>query len=155
MEISASTQAPEVVQRPELPAVKARQDVAVQVGSGPARGAAMAQKNQVESAKRAEAAQEMVEKTSKLPKPEEVAAAMLEINRWLNNRQVEVSHDDAAGKNVYRLTEKDSGKLIIQFPAEEVLNVSRRINQMVEAQQQGALSKQAGAVAGALFQKQA
>lgn len=156
MEVSGiNVQAPEVTQKLEAPVAKAPQVSSGQPeGAGASRTEAMVQKSQAESAKRAEATQEMVEKTAKIPKPDEVVAAIIQINEWLNNRQVEVTHDKDAGKDVYRLVEKDSGEIIIQFPSEEVLNISRRIAQMMDAQQ-GQIGKQAGIVAGALMQRQA
>lgn len=150
--VEAASNAQSKAPQPEAPA---RAEPTEKKSDAPS-GAELAGKQRADSAKRAAANQEMVEKTSKMPKAEEVVAAMIELNKWLNNRQVQVNHDEAAGKDVYSLVEKDSGKVIMQFPAEEVLNISRRINQMIEVQmQQGIGRQQAGAVAGALVQKQA
>lgn len=62
------------------------------------------------------------------------------INKALKqaNRNLEFSVDESTNKQVVRLVDTDTGDLIRQFPTEEMLAISRAIDQI----QQGLLLKQ-------------
>lgn len=74
------------------------------------------------------------------PTPEHLKRLVESANKALDksSAQLAFSVDDATNKSVVRVTELQSGKLIMQFPSEEMLAITRAIDQS----QQGALLRE-------------
>lgn len=74
------------------------------------------------------------------PSPEQLKRMVDDANKSLNksSSKLEFSVDDATNKTIVKVTESQSGKLIMQFPSEEMLSVTRAIDHA----QQGALLKE-------------
>jgi flagellar protein FlaG len=73
------------------------------------------------------------------PSPEQLKNMVDKANQSLNksSSQLEFSVDNATDKTVIKVKEAQSGKLIMQFPSEEMLSVTRAIDRA----QQGVLLK--------------
>ncbi|MCR4299351.1 MAG: flagellar protein FlaG [Gallionella sp.] len=71
---------------------------------------------------------------------EQVKSAMENINRVLkqSDRNLEFSVDESTKKQMFKLTDAETGDVIRQYPTEEMLAISRAIDQV----QQGLLLKQ-------------
>jgi len=74
------------------------------------------------------------------PSATKLQNAVENINKALKqaNRNLEFSVDESTNKRVVRLVDTDTGDLVRQFPSEEMLAISRAIDQI----QQGLLLKQ-------------
>ena len=74
------------------------------------------------------------------PSAAQLQNAVDNINKTLkqSNRNLEFSVDESTNKQVVRLVDTDTGDLVRQFPSEELLAISRAIDQI----QQGLLLKQ-------------
>lgn len=74
------------------------------------------------------------------PSAAQLRSAMDSINKTLKqaNRSLEFSVDESTNKRVVKLVDTDTGDLVRQFPSEELLAISRAIDQI----QQGLLLKQ-------------
>jgi flagellar protein FlaG len=77
---------------------------------------------------------------SRSPSSEELKEAVKAINRAMqqSNRNLEFSVDEDTDRLVVKLTDRETGELIRQFPSEETLAISRSIGEF----QQGFLLKQ-------------
>lgn len=73
------------------------------------------------------------------PSPEQLKNMVDKANQSLNksSSQLEFSVDNATDKTIIKVKEAQSGKLIMQFPSEEMLSVTRAIDRA----QQGVLLK--------------
>ena len=73
------------------------------------------------------------------PSPEQLKNMIDKANQSLNksSSQLEFSVDNATDKTIIKVKESQSGKLIMQFPSEEMLSVTRAIDRA----QQGVLLK--------------
>lgn len=71
---------------------------------------------------------------------EQVKSAVENINRALkqSNKNLEFSVDESTNKQVFKLTDSETGDVIRQYPTDEMLAISRAIDQI----QQGLLLKQ-------------
>lgn len=71
---------------------------------------------------------------------EQVKSAVENINRALkqSNKNLEFSVDESTKKTVFQLKDTETGDVIRQYPTEEMLSISRSIDQF----QQGLLLKQ-------------
>ena len=71
---------------------------------------------------------------------EQVKSAVENINRVLkqSNKNLEFSVDESTNKKVFKLTDMSTGEVIRQYPTEEMLAISRAIDQV----QKGLLLKQ-------------
>lgn len=71
---------------------------------------------------------------------EQVKSAVENINRVLkqSNKNLEFSVDDSTKKQMFKLKDSETGDVIRQYPTEEMLSISRAIDQI----QQGLLLKQ-------------
>jgi flagellar protein FlaG len=80
------------------------------------------------------------ETTSKQPSHAELRSVVDSINQALrqSSRDVEFSIDESTNKQVVKLVDKTTGDLIRQYPSEEMLAVSRAIDQF----QKGLLLRQ-------------
>jgi flagellar protein FlaG len=74
------------------------------------------------------------------PSPEQLKRMVDDANKSLNksSSKLEFSVDDATNKTIVKVTESQSGKLIMQFPSEEMLSITRAIDHA----QQGVLLKE-------------
>lgn len=74
------------------------------------------------------------------PSAAQLRSAMDSINKTLKqaNRSLEFSVDESTNKRVVKLVDTDTGDLVRQFPSEELLAISRAIDQI----RQGLLLKQ-------------
>jgi flagellar protein FlaG len=74
------------------------------------------------------------------PSPEQLRRMVDDANKSLNktSSKLEFSVDDKTNKNIVKVTESQSGKLIMQFPSEEMLSITRAIDHA----QQGVLLKE-------------
>ncbi len=74
------------------------------------------------------------------PSAAQLQNAVDSINKTLKlaNRSLEFSVDESTNKRVVKLVDTDTGDLVRQFPSEELLAISRAIDQI----QQGLLLKQ-------------
>lgn len=79
---------------------------------------------------------------------QELDEALLEVNEFVQtrNKQLNFSVDEDSGKQVVKVTDSESGDVIRQIPTEEVLNLSRRIQD---------LQMDVGSAVGMFFNKQA
>lgn len=73
------------------------------------------------------------------PSPEHLKHMVESANKAMDkqNSSLEFKVDNATNKTIIKVTEAGSGKLIMQFPSEEMLSVTRAIDHA----QQGALLK--------------
>ena len=71
---------------------------------------------------------------------EQIKSAVENINLALkqSNKNLEFSIDESTNKQVFKLTDAETGDVIRQYPTEEMLSISRAIDQV----QQGLLLKQ-------------
>ena len=71
---------------------------------------------------------------------EQVKSAVENINRVLkqSNKNLEFSVDESTNKQVFKLKDSETGDVIRQYPTEEMLSISRAIDQI----QHGLLLKQ-------------
>ncbi|MFA5372072.1 MAG: flagellar protein FlaG [Sideroxydans sp.] len=71
---------------------------------------------------------------------EQIKSAVENINLALkqSNKNLEFSIDESTNKQVFKLTDGETGDVIRQYPTEEMLSISRAIDQV----QQGLLLKQ-------------
>lgn len=74
------------------------------------------------------------------PSAEQVKSALDNINRALRqtNKNLEFSVDESTNKQMFKLKDSETGDVIRQYPTEEMLAISRAIDQI----QQGLLLKQ-------------
>lgn len=74
------------------------------------------------------------------PSAEQVKGAVDNINRALKqtNKNLEFSVDESTNRQMFKLTDAETGDVIRQYPTEEMLAISRAIDQV----QQGLLLKQ-------------
>jgi len=74
------------------------------------------------------------------PSAEQVKSAVDNINRALKqtNKNLEFSVDESTQKQMFKLKDSETGDVIRQYPTEEMLAISRAIDQV----QQGLLLKQ-------------
>lgn len=79
---------------------------------------------------------------------QELDEALLEVNEFVQtrNKQLNFSVDEDSGKQVVKVTDSESGDVIRQIPTEEVLSLSRRIQD---------LQMDVGSAVGMFFNKQA
>ena len=75
----------------------------------------------------------------------ETAVAQLSEFVQTNNRQLNFSVDEGSNKQVVKVTDAESGKIIRQIPSEEVLALSERLQD---------LQTEVGTAVGLLFNKQ-
>lgn len=82
------------------------------------------------------------------PSQQALDEALLEMNEFVQarNKQLNFSVDEDSGKQVVKVTDSESGDVIRQIPTEEVLNLSRRIQD---------LQMDVGSAVGVFFNKQA
>lgn len=85
----------------------------------------------------AEPAQVAVKNT---PSPEQLKRMVETANKTMDklSSKLEFTVDDATNKTVVKVTEAQSGKVIMQFPSEEMLSITRAI----DSSQHGALLKE-------------
>lgn len=85
----------------------------------------------------AEAAPVSVKNT---PSPEQLKRMVESANKTMDkiSSKLEFTVDDATNKTVVKVTEAQSGKVIMQFPSEEMLSITRAI----DSSQHGALLKE-------------
>ena len=71
---------------------------------------------------------------------EQIKSAVENINQALkqSNKNLEFSIDESTNKQVFKLTDSETGEVIRQYPTEEMLSISRAIDQV----QRGLLLKQ-------------
>jgi flagellar protein FlaG len=64
------------------------------------------------------------------PSPEQLQRMLEKANKAMDkvNSSLEFTVDDATNKTVIKVTEANSGKLIMQFPSEEMLSITRAID---------------------------
>jgi len=82
-----------------------------------------------------EQAQAKTESTTNTPdsvietKPEELETAVAQINDYMQNleRSLQFTIDDASGKDVVTVLDKNTEEVIRQFPSEEALVIARQI----------------------------
>ena len=81
-----------------------------------------------------------IEATPAQATPAQLQSAVDNINKALkqSNKNLEFSVDESTKKPVFQLKDTETGELIRQFPTEEMLAISRSIDQF----QQGLLLKQ-------------
>lgn len=74
------------------------------------------------------------------PSTEQVKGAVENINKVLKqaNKNLEFSVDETTKRQMFKLTDVETGDVIRQYPTEEMLSISRAIDQV----QQGLLLKQ-------------
>tara|TARA_R110000868_G_scaffold58224_2_gene179996 strand:+ start:463 stop:882 length:420 start_codon:yes stop_codon:yes gene_type:complete len=75
----------------------------------------------------------------------ETAAAQLSEFVQTNSRQLNFSVDEGSNKQVVKVTDAETGKIIRQIPSEEVLKLSERLQE---------LQTEVGTAVGLLFSKQ-
>ncbi|WP_339724808.1 flagellar protein FlaG [uncultured Paraglaciecola sp.] len=78
---------------------------------------------------------------------EQIATAVTQLSEFLqtSNRQLNFSVDEGSNKQVVKVTDAESGKIIRQIPTEEVLKLSERLQD---------LQTEVGTAVGLLFNKQ-
>lgn len=74
------------------------------------------------------------------PSPEQLKRMVESANKTMDkiSSKLEFTVDDATNKTVVKVTEAQSGKIIMQFPSEEMLSITRAI----DSSQHGALLKE-------------
>lgn len=79
--------------------------------------------------------------------PEQIESAVSQISEFVqaSNRQLNFSVDEGSNKQVVKVTDAESGKVIRQIPTEEVLKLSERLQE---------LQTEVGTAVGLLFSKQ-
>ena len=79
--------------------------------------------------------------------PEQIETAISQLSEFVqtNSRQLNFSVDEGSNKQVVRVTDAQSGKMIRQIPSEEVLKLSERLQD---------LQTEVGTAVGLLFNKQ-
>jgi len=77
------------------------------------------------------------------PSPEQIKNMVENANKAMDksNSSLEFSVDNATNKTIIKVTEAQSGKVIMQFPSEEMLSVTRAIDH-AQRPQQGLLLKE-------------
>jgi flagellar protein FlaG len=77
----------------------------------------------------------------------QVESAVSQLNEFVqsNNRQLDFSVDEGSNKQVVKVTDAQSGKIIRQIPSEELLKLSERLQD---------LQTEVGTAVGLLFNKQ-
>jgi flagellar protein FlaG len=78
---------------------------------------------------------------------EQIESAVSQLSEFVktNNRQLNFSVDEGSNKQVVKVTDSESGKIIRQIPTEEVLKLSERLQD---------LQTEVGTAVGLLFNKQ-
>ena len=78
---------------------------------------------------------------------EQIETAVAQLSEFVqtNNRQLNFSVDEGSNKQVVKVTDAESGKIIRQIPSEEVLKLSERLQE---------LQIEVGTAVGLLFNKQ-
>jgi flagellar protein FlaG len=78
---------------------------------------------------------------------EQIETAVAELSEFVqtNSRQLNFSVDEGSNKQVVKVTDAESGKIIRQIPSEEVLKLSERLQD---------LQTEVGTAVGILFNKQ-
>lgn len=78
---------------------------------------------------------------------EQIEAAVSKLSEFVqtNSRQLNFSVDEGSNKQVVKVTDAESGKVIRQIPSEEVLKLSERLQD---------LQTEVGTAVGLLFNKQ-
>ncbi|PKH00851.1 flagellar protein FlaG [Paraglaciecola sp. MB-3u-78] len=78
---------------------------------------------------------------------EQIENAVLKLNEFVqtNSRQLNFSVDEGSNKQVVKVTDSESGKIIRQIPSEELLRLSERLQN---------LQTDVGTAVGFLFNKQ-
>jgi flagellar protein FlaG len=78
---------------------------------------------------------------------EQIESAVSQISEFVqsNSRQLNFSVDEGSNKQVVKVTDTESGKIIRQIPSEEVLKLSERLQD---------LQTEVGTAVGLLFNKQ-
>jgi flagellar protein FlaG len=78
---------------------------------------------------------------------EQIESAVSQLNEFVqsNNRQLNFSVDESSNKQVVKVTDAQSGKIIRQIPSEELLKLSERLQD---------LQTEVGTAVGLLFNKQ-
>lgn len=79
---------------------------------------------------------------------EQIETAVSQLSEFVqnNSRQLNFSVDEGSNKQVVKVTDSESGKVIRQIPTEEVLKLSERLQD---------LQTEVGTAVGLLFNKQA
>ncbi len=79
---------------------------------------------------KAAAAEQPVAKPARAPSPESLQRMVDNANHAMVkvNSNLAFSVDDATNKTVIKVTESQSGKIIMQFPSEEMLAITRAID---------------------------
>jgi flagellar protein FlaG len=79
---------------------------------------------------------------------EQIETAVSQLSEFVqnNSRQLNFSVDEGSNKQVVKVTDTESGKVIRQIPSEEVLKLSERLQD---------LQTEVGTAVGLLFNKQA
>jgi len=87
-----------------------------------------------------DAALELPQAAEQQASAEQVKIAVENINRVLkqSNKNLEFSVDESTNKQVFKLKDAETGDVIRQYPTEEMLSISRAIDQI----QRGLLLKQ-------------
>jgi flagellar protein FlaG len=77
----------------------------------------------------------------------QIESAVSQLNEFVqsNNRQLNFSVDEGSNKQVVKVTDAQSGKIIRQIPSEELLKLSERLQD---------LQTEVGTAVGLLFNKQ-
>jgi flagellar protein FlaG len=77
----------------------------------------------------------------------QIESAVSQLNEFVqsNNRQLDFSVDEGSNKQVVKVTDAQSGKIIRQIPSEELLKLSERLQD---------LQTEVGTAVGLLFNKQ-
>jgi flagellar protein FlaG len=78
---------------------------------------------------------------------EQIETAVSQLSEYVqtNNRQLNFSVDEGSNRQVVKVTDAESGKVIRQIPSEEVLKLSERLQD---------LQTEVGTTVGLLFNKQ-
>jgi flagellar protein FlaG len=78
---------------------------------------------------------------------EQIETAVSQLNEFVqsNTRQLNFSVDEGSNKQVVRVTDAESGKIIRQIPSEEILRLSERLQDF---------QTEVGTAVGLLFNKQ-
>lgn len=94
-----------------------------------------------QAAAKAAAGQQAAQPAAAPPTPAQVQSAVDSMNKAMRqiNSNLEFSIDHDTKKTVIKVVESQTGEVIRQYPSEEILAISRAIDQM---QQQGVLLKQ-------------
>ena len=64
----------------------------------------------------------------------EAAVAQMKDFAQVMSRQLQFDVDDASGRTVVRVLDKDSGDVIRQIPSDEVLALAKQVKEMMEAE---------------------